>query len=138
MAIEIKIDDAIIQKLADEAVQRAVKSTVEGSSVIKSAVEKAIAAVKIDTKQIEDAVVQSIKNVTSNPAFLDDLIRKAILQGAPKLTGSFDSSLRAAGKRMALDPETLESMVEGVKQKLALEAEERLAEMEIKGMGKFA
>ncbi|UIS24653.1 hypothetical protein S21ZY_091 [Pseudomonas phage ZY21] len=138
MAIEIKIDDAVIQKLADEAVQRAVKSTVETSSVIKQAVEKAIAAVKIDTKQIEDAVIQSIKNVTSHPAFLDDLIRKAILQGAPKLTGSFDASLRAAGKRMALDPETLESMVEGVKEKLALEAEERLAEMEIKGLGKFA
>lgn len=138
MTIEIKIDDAVIQKLADDAVQRAVKSTVESSSIIKQAVEKAIAGVKIDTKQIEDAVVQSIKNVTSNPAFLDDLIRKAIMQGAPKLTGSFDASLRAAGKRMALDPDTLESMIEGVKEKLAMEAEERLAEMEINGLGKFA
>ncbi|QOC57946.1 hypothetical protein phiK7B1_091 [Pseudomonas phage phiK7B1] len=138
MAIEIKIDDAVIQKLADEAVQKAVKSTVESSSVIKQAVEKAIASVKIDTKQIEDAVTASIKDVTSNPAFLNDLVRAAILKGADKLTGSFDASLRAAGKRMALDPDTLESVVEGVKEKLALEAEERLAEMEIKGLGKFA
>ncbi|ATW58028.1 hypothetical protein CNR34_00095 [Pseudomonas phage nickie] len=138
MAIEIKIDDAVIQKLADDAVQRAVKSTVENSSVIKQAVEKAIAGVKIDTKQIEDAVVQSIKNVTSSPAFLDDLIRQAIMKGAPKLTGSFDASLRAAGKRMALDPETLEQLIEGVKHKLTAEAEERRAEMEIKGMGAFA
>jgi hypothetical protein len=136
--IEIKIDDAVIQKLADDAVQRAVKSTVESSSVIKSAVEKAIASVKIDTKQIEDAVTASIKNVTANPAFLDDLVRTAILKGADKLTGSFDSSLRAAGKRMAMDPETLEKVVEGVKAKLSLEAEERLAEMELKGHGTFA
>lgn len=138
MAIEIKVDDAVIQKLADEAVQRAVKSTVEGSSVIKQAVEKAIASVKIDTKQIEDAVTQSIKDVTSNPAFLNDLVRAAILKGADKLTGSFDASLRAAGKKLAMDPETLQSVTNGVKLKLLTEAQERLVEYEAKGGGSFS
>ncbi|UKL14994.1 hypothetical protein hairong_089 [Pseudomonas phage hairong] len=138
MTIEIKIDDAVIQRLADDAVARAVKSTVESSSVIKQAVEKAIAAVKIDTKQIEDAVTASIKNVTSNPAFLDDLVRAAILKGADKLTGSFDASLRAAGKKLAMDPETLEEVAAGVKAKLSVEAQERLAEYEAKGMGNFS
>lgn len=139
MAIEVKIEDSIIQKLADEAVLRAVKSSVEGSPAIKQAVEKAIAAVKIDTAQIEKALTASIINVTSNPKFLDDMIRTAIVKAGPKLDGSFDASLRAAGKRMALDPETLEKVVEGVKAKLLIEAEERIAEMEIRGvMGTFS
>jgi hypothetical protein len=138
MAIEIKIEDTVIQKLADDAVQRAVKDTVQNSPSIKAAIDKAVASVKIDTKQIEDAISTSIRNVTSNPAFLDDLIRVSILKGADKLSGSFDASLRAAGKRMALDPKTLEQVVDSVKSKLALEAEERMAEMELRGAGAFA
>jgi hypothetical protein len=66
------------------------------------------------------------------------MVREAIMKGAPKLAGSFDASLRAVGKRMAMDPETLEKVVEGVKAKLASEAEERIAEAEIKGIGTFS
>lgn len=138
MAINIVIDDATIQKLADEAVQRAVKSTVEGSAGIRQAIEKAISSVKIDTKQIEAAITASIKNVTDDPSFLDDLIRKAVLNGASKLGGSFDSSLRAAGKRLALDGDTIELVAENIKSKIEQDAEERKAELELKGGGAFS
>jgi hypothetical protein len=138
MSIEVKIDDAVVQKLADEAVQKAIKSAVENSGVIKAAVEKAVASVKIDTKQIEDAVNRSVASVVSNPAFLNELIRKAILDGASKLGGSFDSSLRAAGKRLAMPGDILEEVAAGVKAKLSTEAQERQEAYEAKGMGKFA
>lgn len=87
---------------------------------------------------IARSVEKAVQEVTSKPDFLHGLIEKAILQGADKLGGSFDASLRAAGKRLAMDSETLEKVAAGVKASLSNEAEARIAEYELRGGGQFA
>lgn len=131
MTIEIKIDDGAIQDVVDEAIVEAVRKVVVGSPVIKAAVEKAIATITINTKQIEDAITKAVSDVTSKPEFLNELIKKSILDSSNKLAGSFDASLKAAGKALALDRETIDIVTSGFKQKL-------LEEYEAKGMGAFS
>lgn len=118
MAIEIKIDDAIIQKVADEAVQRAVMEAVKTSGVIKAAVEKAVASVRIDTKQIDEALQRSLAEVMSNKTFFHELIKKAFTDNADKLRGNFESSVKRAGKDLAMPREVIEEVGERIKVEL--------------------
>lgn len=118
MSIEIKIDDATIQKIADEAVTNGVHRAITSSPVIGKAIDKALAELVIDTKQIENAIQKAVKDVTSDPSFLHDLIRKAILDKSGKISGAFDSSLRAVGKKLMIEPAAMNQVAEEVREVL--------------------
>lgn len=136
--INVVINQHDIQAKVDALVHAEIVRHVQSSPIINDAIKAAVATVKIDTAVIEACVAQAIKNVCSNPVFFEGMIQKAILAGADKLGGSFDASLRAAGKRLAMDGDLLEQVAAGVKTKLQMEAEERAAEYELKGGGSFA
>lgn len=91
----------------------------------------------IDSAYIKAVVEKAVKEVIEHPGFLHDLIRTSLLKSAPKLEGSFDASLRAAGKRLAMPSDVIEKVAEGIAAKAMIEAEERMAEYELRGGGSF-
>lgn len=138
MTINVTINQWDIQAKVDAQVHAEITRLVQTSPAIMNAINTAVASVKIDTATIEYAIQAAIKNVCSNPKFFESLVQAAILKGSDKLGGSFDASLRAAGKKLAMDGDLLEQVAAGVKTKLQMEAEERAAEYELKGAGTFA
>lgn len=136
--INVTIHDHEIKAKVDVEVLNGIKMMVQNSPALRSSVDAAIASVRIDTTMVEAAIKQAITNVCNSPGFLDGLIKSAILSGSEKLGGSFDASLRAAGKKLAMDTGTLEKVADGVKAALVTEAESRLAEYELRGGGSFA
>lgn len=136
--INVTINQWDIQSKVDAEVQIQIRNLVSSSPAILNAVNAAMMTVKIDASTVEAAIAQAIKNVCSNPKFFEGMVSTAILTGANKLGGSFDASLRAAGKKLAMDGDLLEQVAAGVKTKLQMEAEERAAEYELKGAGAFA
>lgn len=137
--MSVFIDQAFLDNAARIAVENAIKSQVMSSPIILEAIKVAVNnSMSVVGPMIQQAVERSVKEVTSKPDFLHELIEKAILNGHSKLGGSFDASLRAAGKELAMDRETLERVAAGVKAALNNEAEQRIAEYELRGGGQFA
>lgn len=136
--ISVVIQDHEVRAKVEIEVQNSIRMMVQNSPQLRTAVDAAIASVRIDTTLVEAAIKLAIANVCNNPGFLDGLVKSAILSGTEKLGGSFDASLRAAGKKLAMDNSTLELVADGVKAALVTEAESRLAEYELRGAGTFA
>lgn len=136
--IAIPLDEVALADVARTTAEKAVRERILNGPELKEAVANAVAKVKIDTDYIQAVVEKAVKEVIEHPAFLHNLVQSALLKSAPKLEGSFDASLRAAGKRLALPGEVIEKVAEGIAAKLLIEAEERMVEYELKGGGSFA
>lgn len=137
--MSINIDQTFLDNVARTAVEQAIKSSAASSPELRTAVQNAINhAMARVAPMIATAIDKAVADVTSKPGFLDAMIQKAILEGSSKLGGSFDASLRAAGKKLALDGDTLERVAEGIKIAMLTEAEARQAEYELRGGGQFA
>jgi hypothetical protein len=137
--MSVIVEQAFLNAAATKAVEDAIKACAANNPAITSAVAQAINNSMITVApMITVAVEKAVLEVTNKPDFLHTLIEKAILNGADKLGGSFDASLRAAGKGLAMDRETLEKVAAGVKAALRNEAEARIAEYELRGAGTFA
>lgn len=135
----VHVDSVFLDTIARQAVEQAIKTQVQSTPIIANAIQTAVNnAMPTVGPLIQQAVERSVREVTSDPKFLHALIEKAILDGHSKLGGSFDASLRAAGKRLAMDSETLDRVAAGVKAALTNEAEARIAEYELRGGGTFA
>jgi hypothetical protein len=137
--MSIHIDQMFLDTVARNAAEVAIKNQIQNSPLIVNAIATAVSnSMPLVAPVITAAVEKAVREVTSKPGFLHALIEKAILDGSSKLGGSFDASLRAAGKKLAMDEDTLERVAEGVKVGLLNEAEQRLAEFELRGGGAFA
>lgn len=144
MPIQVVIPDAQIHQMVEAQLRSAITSQVIHAEVLK-AVGEAIGQITADRKLIAQAVQDSVTRVCNDSAFLDELVKASILKGASKLEGAFDGAIKAAGKRMALESETLTLVTENVREKvylenLAVKAEKlnRVIRLEEQGHGQFA
>lgn len=135
--IAIPLDEVALADVARKTAESVIRDRIMNGTEVKDAVTKAVNSVKIDSAYIQAVVEKAVKEVIEHPGFLHDLIRTSLLKSAPKLEGSFDASLRAAGKRLAMPSDVIEKIAEGVAAKAMIEAEERMAEYELRGGGSF-
>lgn len=133
------VDQAAIDSLVLKQVEKAIADELANSAVIKKAVQVAVtSALPVLDKSIATAMDKATTQLLSDSTFIAKLIGEALIKDSSKLKGAFDSALRAAGKRMALDSGTLEELIETITEKYAIEAAVRAAEMAEKGGGQFS
>lgn len=133
------VDQFVIDDLIQKQVEKAVATELAGSKVIQQAVAEAVTAALPKVKTAVDlAVDKAVNHLLNDHLFVAKLIGDAILKDSGRLTGAFDTALRAAGKRMALDSGTLGTLMEDVKERIASEAEIRLLKLEEIGGGSFS
>lgn len=133
------VDQAVIDSLVLKQVEKAIADELANSAVIKKAVQVAVtSALPVLDKSIATAMDKATTQLLSDSTFIAKLIGEALIKDSSKLKGAFDSALRAAGKRMALDSGTLEELIETITEKYAIEAAVRAAEMAEKGGGQFS
>lgn len=144
MPIQVVIPDVQIQQMVEVQIRSAITGQVIAAEVSR-AVGEAIGQITADRELINKAVQDSVTRVCNDSAFLDELVKASILKGASKLEGAFDGAIKAAGKRMALESETLTLVTENVREKvylenLAVKAEKlnRVIRLEEQGHGQFA
>lgn len=144
MPIQVVIPDAQINQMVEAQIKSSITGQIIQAEVAK-AVGEAIGQIVADRKLIAQAVQDSVTRVCNDSAFLDELVKASILKGASKLEGAFDGAIKAAGKRMALESETLTLVTENVREKvyqenLAVKAEKlnRVIRLEEQGHGQFA
>lgn len=144
MPIQVVIPDVQIQQMVEAQIRSTITGQVIQTEVAK-AVGEAIGQIVADRKLIAQAVQDSVTRVCNDSTFLDELVKASILKGASKLEGAFDGAIKAAGKRMALESETLTLVTENVREKvylenLAVKAEKlnRVIRLEEQGHGQFA
>lgn len=133
------IDQAEVDKIVRTQVERAIAAELGSSKVIDTAVKEAMTvAMPTITASIADAIDKAMTMLLNDPTFIAKLIGDALMKDTSKLSGAFDSALRAAGKRMALDAGTLGKVVESVSEQIAAEADLRALEYLEKGGGSFS
>lgn len=146
MPIQVVIPDVQIQQMVEVQIRSAITGQVIAAEVSR-AVGEAIGQITADRELINKAVQDSVTRVCNDSAFLDELVKASILKGASKLEGAFDGAIKAAGKRMALESETLTLVTENVRvrekvyqENLAVKAEKlnRVIRLEEQGHGQFA
>lgn len=144
MPIQVVIPDVQIQQMVEVQIRSAITGQVIQTEVSR-AVGEAIGQITADRELIAQAVQDSVTRVCNDSTFLDELVKASILKGASKLEGAFDGAIKAAGKRMALESETLTLVTENVREKvylenLAVKAEKlnRVIRLEEQGHGQFA
>lgn len=144
MPIQVVIPDVQIQQMVEVQIRSAITGQVIAAEVSR-AVGEAIGQITADRELINKAVQDSVTRVCNDSTFLDELVKESILKGASKLEGAFDGAIKAAGKRMALESETLTLVTENVREKvylenLAVKAEKlnRVIRLEEQGHGQFA
>lgn len=144
MPIQVVIPDVQIQQMVEVQIRSAITGQVIAAEVSR-AVGEAIGQITADRELINKAVQDSVTRVCNDSTFLDELVKASILKGASKLEGAFDGAIKAAGKRMALESETLTLVTENVREKvyqenLAVKAEKlnRVIRLEEQGHGQFA
>lgn len=121
-----------IDKIAEAAAKAAITDHLTKTGVIQKEITAAMSKV---TTEITPILVQSCKDaverICRDPKFVEDLLKETILKDRGKLEGAFTGALTKVGRELALDRNTLERLVNKVKEEIA----ER---HEILGMGQYA
>lgn len=118
--------------LAQRAVERVIIDSLNSTDVIDRALQAAIKDCMEDiTPKLTAALQEATDKVLQKPGFIEGIVEANLMRSADKLSGSFDSSMRAAGKALALDRSTLTAIAEEVKIRAFKEKEEQ-------GIGRFS
>lgn len=120
----ITISDEDLKRVAEDALKVAVSTHILKSGMVQKQIGETVGAMSLEIKPIIlKAFQEAAARICADTTFIDDLLKKTILDNADKLTGAFNGALAKAGRELGMDRDTLRGMTEKVKEEIALRNE---------------